>query len=794
MPTDLRALLAQMTLAEKIGQLNQYTDPGDLTGPEAASQDNAARREHFRTGRVGSMLNVVGAARARALQELALESRLKIPMAFGLDVVHGLRTQFPIPIADAAMWDPERSKLACRLAAKEASAAGVSWTFAPMVDISPDQRWGRVMEGAGEDPYLGSVLAKARVEGFQGEDLSHPETIAACAKHLAGYGFAEAGREYNTVRIDDYTMHNEVLPPFRAAVQAGVATVMNGFHLLGGQPVTANKYLQREWLKEGLGFEGAVVSDWNSIGEMEPHGITSDRAAASLIALRAGCDIDMESSGYHRFLEAAVERGEVDVALVDEAVMRVLRLKERLGLFEDPFRYCDEERERAAMGTEKTLAAARDAAGACCVLLQNRPASQPSGAAKANAAPEPLLPLDPTAALKIAVIGELAAETDSPLGSWRVTAEPGTATSLLEGVAAAVGYRIDPAPERGAVGDERTDYREVQLASTSFDPARLSRGDAEAEVRFARGPALLHPDSHRSFVRRMYLNEEDESGLEEAVALAAWADVVVLGIGEHGFMTGEARSRTDIGLPRLQAVLAKAVLAANANTVAVLFHGRGLAIPELQRSCRAILSAWQPGTQAGHGIADVLFGRREPTGRLPVSFPHVTGQCPLTYRRMATGRPRALPDESVWWSHYEDAPNGALFPFGHGLGYTSFELGEVRLSAKQARRGEGVTATVTVTNTGARDGETVVQLYLRDPSARRARPMRELRGFRRVFAKAGQATEVRFDVTDETLAYWTPEEDWHVEDGTYELRVGLSSEHVGAPAVLEVTGAPLTSV
>ena len=769
-----------MTLAEKIGQLNQYTDFGDLTGPEAAEMDFGLRHEHIRAGRCGSMLNVIGAAQARALQEEALESRLRIPMAFGLDVIHGLRTQFPIPLGDAAMWDPERSRAACRWAAREASASGVSWTFAPNVDTAPDQRWGRVMEGAGECPYLGGVLAKARVEGFQGDDLSAPDTIAACAKHLAGYGYVEAGREYNTVRIGDYTLHNEVLPPFRAAVEAGVATVMNGFHTLNGQPVTASKFLQREWLKEGLGFGGAVVSDWNSIGEMEAHGITADRSAASVIALLAGCDIDMEASGYVRYLEAAVERGEVDLALIDEAVLRVLRLKERLGLFDDPFRYCDPEREAREVGGPEIRAAARDAAAASCVLLKNDAVAGTGRDAPAT----PLLPLDPDAGLKVAVIGELAAEVDSPLGSWRVNAIPGTAVSLLEGVAVALGYEVEAGEAPRIEG--RGDYRTVQLATTVLDPSRLSRGEAAAEVRYARGPALLAPDSPRSFVERMYLNEDDETGLAEAVALARWADVVILGIGEHGFMTGEARSRTDIGLPRMQGVLAQAVLEANPRTVTVLYHGRALAIPQLARDCPAILAAWQPGTEGGHGIADVLFGRREPTGRLPVSFPHVTGQCPLTYRRLPTGRPERLPDDSVWWSHYADAPNGALFPFGHGLGYTRFELGEVRLSAKRAGRGVPVTATVRVGNVGARDGETVVQLYVRDVAATRSRPMRELRGFERVRLAAGETAEVAFAITDETLHYWTPEHGWSVEPGDFELRAGLSSADVTAAATLTI--------
>ena len=774
------ALLARMTLAEKVGQLNQYTDFGDLTGPEAASMDVDQRREHIRTGRVGSMLNVVGAAKCRRFQDLALESRLAVPLVFGLDVVHGLRTQFPIPLGDAAMWDPERSRAACAHAAREASAAGIAWTFAPNVDIAPDQRWGRVMEGAGECPHLGSVLAAARVRGFQGDDLAHPETIAACAKHLAGYGFAEAGREYNTVTLGDYTLHNEVLPPFRAAAEAGVATVMNGFHLLNGLPVTANRFLQREWLKGELGWGGAIVSDWNSIGEMEPHGITADRRAASLLAFRAGSDVDMEASGYIRYLAAAVEAGEIPLALVDEAVLRVLRLKEGLGLFDDPYRYGDEARERTVTGAPDLLAAARDAAAASCVLLQNR---------EAGGEAPPVLPLDPARAQRVAVIGELAAEEDSPLGSWRVAAVPGTAVSLLEGVATALGYEVappaTPAADAAALGDQRT----VTLASTAFDLTRLRRGASAAELRYAPGPALLRADSAREFTRRMRLNDDDETGLAEAVALAEWADVVVLAVGEHGFMTGEARSRTDIGLPRLQGALAEAVLAANPRTAVVLYHGRALAVPALAAAAPAILAAWQPGSQGGHGVADVLFGRREPAGRLPVSFPYVTGQCPLTYRRFATGRPDEMPDDLVWWSHYEDAPNGALFPFGHGLAYTTFAVEGVRLSAKRITRGQTATVFATVANTGARAGEAVAQLYLRDPMARRARPQRELKGFARVALAPGERREVAFAIDEALLAYWTPEEGLHAEAGAFELRVGLSSAEVSGAVTLHLDDA-----
>ena len=772
----IRSLLESMTLAEKIGQLNQYTDFGDLTGPEADNMNLDERREDIRQGRVGSMLNVLGADATREMQDLALQSRLKIPLVFGYDVIHGLRTVFPIPLGEAASWNLDGARIAARFAAEEASAAGIGWTFSPNVDVAPDQRWGRVMEGAGECPYLGEVFAKARIEGFQGTDLSLPNTIAACAKHLAGYGYAEAGREYNTVQIGDYTLHNEVLPPFRAAVKSGVASVMNGFHLLNGLPVTASKFLQREWLKEGQQWPGVVVSDWNSIGEMEAHGITADRAEASRIALEAGCDVDMEASGYLRYLKGAVEEGLLNVSLIDEACLRVLHLKELLGLFDDPYRYSDSEREARVTGNAAIKQAAREAAAASCVLLKNE---VPAGS-KA-----PLLPLDTSKIKRIAVIGELAAETDSTLGSWRIAAQPASAISLLQGVAEALGYGVK-ANTKAPVAS--IDARSIAPSNPCFEVADLldPQSDTPIEIRYARGPALLHPASDRVFVKRLTLNDTDTAGLEEAEALARWADVVILGVGEHGFMSGEARSRTDIGLPKLQQVLAKAVVNQNPNTVVVLYHGRALAIPELAEKASAIVCAWQPGSEGGRGIADVLFGKTEPTGRLPVSFPYTTGQCPLTYRRFATGRPNELPDNSVWWSHYEDAPNGPLFPFGYGLGYSTFSIKNIRLSAKQLTARQSVTLSCEVTNTSETNGSTVVQLYIRDLAAKRARPMRELKGFERVSAPAGETTSVSFHISVETLAYWTPEEDWHTEPGKFEIFLGFNSRDLSEAVLLEL--------
>ena len=577
----VESLLSRMTLEEKVGQMNQYNGFWNTTGPVPKQGSAAEKYEHLEKGWVGSMLNVRGVEEVRAVQEIAVEkSRLGIPLIIGLDVVHGYKTISPIPLAEAASWDLQAIQRSAAMAAKEAAAAGVNWTFAPMVDISRDARWGRVMEGAGEDPFLGSKVAAARVRGFQGDDLSSPSTIAACAKHFAAYGFATGGRDYNTVDIGTATLYNMVLPPFKAASDAGVRTFMNGFNLLNGVPVTGHKMLQRDILKDEWGFDGFVVSDWRSIGEMVNHGYVPDGREAAKRAVEAGSDLDMESYHYLEELPALVRNGSVDEALIDDAVRRILRVKFELGLFNDPYRYCDEEREKTVIGSEEMEQAVLDMARKSIVLLKNE---------------SDLLPLKQTEQT-IALIGALADDPDSPLGSWRLAADDNSAVTVRQAMAFYEGNTL--LYEKGA---------DVTVGPTSF-------------------------------VRDVKTNTTDKGGFDAAVAAAKKADVAVLVLGEHAFQSGEARSRTELGLPGVQQELLEAVYAANPNIVLVLQNGRPLALPWAAENIPAIVEAWQLGSQSGHAIAQVLYGDYNPSGKLPVSFPRSVGQVPIYYNHHSTGR------------------------------------------------------------------------------------------------------------------------------------------------------------
>ena len=715
------ALLERMTLEEKIGQLNQYSNTFDITGPPASDQAGRARLHRVQSGLVGSMLNLAGVEETCRAQRHAVEnSRLGIPMLFALDVIHGYRTMFPIPLGEAASWDLDAIERSARVAATEATAAGLHWTFAPVVDIARDARWGRIMEGAGEDPFLASQVAAARVRGFQGRDLASVDTLAACAKHFAAYGFAEAGREYNTVELSENTLRNVVLPPFKAAVDAGVATVMNGFNEIGGVPVTASSHLQREILKGEWAFEGFVVSDWESIGELTVHGVAADLREAAAMALAAGSDMDMQSEAYLDHLADLVESGIVSEQLIDDAVRRILTVKFRLGLFDDPYRYCDADRERRVILSREHLDAARDVARKSIVLLKN----------DGN-----LLPLA-KATGSIAVIGPLAADKDTPLGSWRARAVPGSAVSLLEGIRAAVGDGV--------------------------------------EVTYAEGAPLAVGE--RSFLQELTFNTADTSGFAAAVAAAEAAETVVIAVGEEAFQSGEARSQVDIGLKGVQLELLERVVAANPNTVVVLMNGRPLTLDRVAAVAPAILETWHLGSEAGHAIADVLFGDHNPSGRLPVSFPYHVGQEPLYYNAKSTGRPRSRGD--VFWSHYTDAPNRALFPFGFGLSYTTFEYSGHRLGADQLPMDGELTVEVTVTNTGERVGTEVVQLYIRDLVGSVTRPVKELKGFRSVELAPGEKRTVRFTLTADDLAYFTAWGAWEAEPGEFAVYVGRSSEDV----------------
>ncbi len=716
------SLLSIMTLEEKIGQMNQYSGTWDVTGPAPEEGDNKRRYELIASGQVGSMLNVLYAESTREMQKIAVEkSRLGIPLIFGHDVIHGFRTMFPVPLGESASWDMEAIERSARIAAIEAAAAGQHWTFAPMVDIARDARWGRIMEGAGEDTYLGSKIAVARVKGFQGDDLSANNTIAACAKHFAAYGFVEAGRDYNTVDLSENTLRNVILPPFKAASDAGVVTFMNSFNEIGGIPSTGNKHLQRDILKGEWGFNGFVVSDWGSIGEMIAHGAAADKIEASKIAVKAGSDMDMESDAYVNSLKELVEKGEIDEALIDDAARRILRVKFMLGLFDDPYKYCDEAREKELLGNAEHMAAARDVAKKSIVLLKNE---------------KQLLPLKKDIK-KLAVIGPMADEKDTPLGNWRSQAQAYSAVSLLEGI-------------------KNTVSENTQVLYTEGYNLNLNK--------------------ERSFTSEVIKNN-DRSGFAKAKQIAASADIVILAVGEDAFQSGEARSQTDIGLPGLQHEFIKEIYKANKNIVMVLMNGRPLTIAWEAENIPTIVEAWQLGSEAGNAIADVLFGEYNPSGKLPISFPRTLGQVPIYYNYKSTGRPN-FGDNSLFTSRYTDEVNTPLFPFGHGLSYTTFEYKNLQLSSQKLGWNETLKISVDVKNTGKYDGEEVIQLYIRDLVGSVTRPVKELKGFEKTLIKKGETKTISFELTKDDLAFFNIDEEFTAEPGKFQVFVGTSSSDV----------------
>ncbi len=711
-------LLSKMTLDEKIGQMNQYTSRWEMTGPAPENVDSMLIYNMIKKGQLGSMLNVTGVEAAQKVQRWAVDSsRLGIPLILGYDVIHGYKTMFPIPLAEAASWDPEAAKLSSKVAASEAAAAGQNWTFAPMVDIARDARWGRIMEGSGEDSYLGAKMAYARVKGFQGDDLAAPNTIAACAKHFAAYGFIEAGREYNKVSMGEPTLQNFVLPPFKACVDAGVATFMNAFNTLNGIPATANVHLQRDILKGEWGYKGFVVSDWNSIGEIILHGVAANKKEAAKLAITAGSDMDMEGNVYIETLKELVDAGEVNESLVNDAVRRILHLKFELGLFDEPFKYCNAEREKTELLSKKNLDASREVAKKSIVLLKNEGT---------------ILPLSKSSK-KIAVIGELAESKDVPLGSWRAQAVTNSAVSLLEGIENVVG---------------------------------------KSNVTFAKGPDYVVGE--RSFTTPLKFNLTDRSGIGKAKSVAAAADVVVIALGEDCFQSGEGRSQTDISLKGLQQELLQEVYKVNKNVVVVLMNGRPVVINWMAENVPAILETWHLGSEAGNAIADVLFGDYNPAGKLPVSFPRATGQVPLYYNHLSTGRPDGN-GGTVFWSHYTDEKNTPLYPFGYGLSYTTFKYSDLSLSSRTLEAGGKLTITATIENTGKKDGEEVVQLYVRDLVGSISRPVKELKGFKKIRLTPGEKKQVSFELTPRDLAFYGASGEWKTETGDYKLWVGTNS-------------------
>jgi beta-glucosidase len=716
------SVLSLMHIDEKIGQMVQYSAGWDLTGPPSSknAQDKVTQ---IKKGLVGSLLNVVSVKEVREAQKLVMEnSRLKIPMIFAYDVIHGLKTMFPIPLGESASWDLELIEKTASIAAKEAAASGLNWTFAPMIDVSRDARWGRIMEGAGEDPYLNSVIGVARIQGFQGDDLSDENTIAACAKHFAGYGFAEAGREYSTVNVGEFELHNTILPPFKAASKAGVATFMNSFNDIDGIPATGHKELQRAILKEDWNWNGFIVSDWGSIGEMVAHGFAKDKKHAAEIAINAGSDMDMESYSYERNLKILLEENKISLDNLDDSVRRILRVKFQLGLFDDPYKYCDEEKEKNDIYTKEHLKIAREAAKKSIVLLKNE---------------NNILPVSKTIK-SIAVIGPFADNKDSPLGNWRAKATYNSAVSLLEGVQAKVGKNTKVYYEKG-----------IELTVPTVKAGQ------------------------NQFMFPLQMNTEDRSGVSKAVAIAQKADIVFLAIGEDAYQSGEGRSQTKIGFAGLQSELLEAVYKVNKNIVLVLSNGRPMDISRANDILPGILVTWQLGSASGNGIADVLFGDYNPSGKLPVSFPRNVGQEPLYYNQKNTGRP--FNDTHVTYAGYTDSKKAALYPFGFGLSYTHFSYDNLKVDKEIMSSRDKITLTVDVKNMGNVAGEEVVQLYIRDLVASVIRPVKELKGFQKLFIKAGHIKTVSFVIDKEVLQFYTIKKKWEVETGEFHLFAGGSS-------------------
>ncbi len=710
-------LISKMTLAEKAGQMNQYNGFWDATGPMPEGDYQKKRYNELKNGQVGSMLNVIGVDEIRALQKIAVEeTRLGIPLIFGHDVIHGYKTIFPIPLAESSSWDLELMEKSARVAATEASADGLHWTFAPMVDISRDARWGRVMEGAGEDPFLGSLVAMARIRGFQGTDLSANNTIIACAKHFAGYGFSEAGRDYNTTDFNHYTLHNTIMPPFKASVDAGVRTFMNSFNTLDEIPATGHKHIQRDILKGDWNFDGFIVSDWGSIDQMIPHGFASNGEHAAQLAVIAGSDMDMESSLYVSKLVGLVESGKVKEELLDDAVRRILRVKYELGLFEDPYKYCDNKRSELELASEENMKISLDVAKKSIVLLKNH---------------NQLLPLRKENQ-KIAIIGQLADDKNSPLGNWRSQAVYNSAVSVVEG---------------------------------------MNKYDGN-EITYNNGVDLYY--GMTNFHNRVKINYDDKSGFEEAKMAAANSDIVIMVLGEEGHQSGEGRSRTNIGLPGLQKELLKEIKKVNNNIILVVMSGRPLDLTWEDKNIPSILQAWHLGSKSGDAIAQVLYGDYNPSGKLTMSFPRNVGQVPVYYNFKNTGRP-STSIEQVTNSGYADVENSPLYSFGYGLSYTNFIYSDIKISSDSMTKDSKINAFVTVTNSGALKGEEVVQLYIRDIVGSIARPMKELKGFKKIELNPGESKIVNFEIDNSLLEFYSYNNIWESEPGKFHLFIGTDS-------------------
>ena len=723
------ALMKRMTVEEKIGQLNLPVT-GDITTGQAKSSDVATKIEK---GMVGGLFNLKGVDRILEVQKLAVEkSRLGIPLLFGMDVIHGYETIFPIPLGLSCTWDMAAIQRSARIAATEASADGISWTFSPMVDISRDPRWGRVSEGSGEDPFLGGAIAQAMVYGYQGanqeEQLRRNDEIMACVKHFALYGAGEAGRDYNTVDMSRNRMFNEYMYPYEAAVEAGVGSVMASFNEVDGVPATGNRWLMTDLLRDTWGFQGFVVTDFTGISEMIEHGV-GDLQTASALALNAGVDMDMVSEGFVGTLMKSIKEGKVRMATLNTACRRILEAKYKLGLFDNPYKYCDVNRPKRDIFTREHRDEARKIATESFVLLKN----------DAN-----VLPLKKQGT--VAVIGPLGNSRSNMPGTWSVAARLNDYPSLYEGL------------------------KEMMAGKVNITYAKGSNliGDAAYEERATMFGRSLNRD-----------NRTDKELLDEALKVAAGADVIVAALGESSEMSGESSSRTELGLPDVQHTLLEALLKTGKPVVLTLFTGRPLTLTWEQEHVPAILNVWFGGSEAAYAIGDVLFGDVNPSGKLTMTFPKNVGQIPLFYNHKNTGRPLA---KGKWFekfrSNYLDVDNEPLYPFGYGLSYTTFQYSDIALSMPTLGKDGSVTAVVTVTNTGKYDGAEVVQLYIRDLVGSITRPVRELKGFEKIFLKAGESKTVSFKITRDLLRFYDYNLNYIAEPGDFDIMIGGSSQAV----------------
>ena len=729
------ALMKKMTVEEKIGQLNLPVS-GEIVTGQAQNSDVAKKIEQ---GLVGGLLNLKGVEKIRDVQKLAIEkSRLGIPLIFGMDVVHGYETIFPIPLGLSCSWDMEAIRKSARVAAIEASADGISWTFSPMVDISRDPRWGRVSEGNGEDPFLGGAIAKAMVSGYQGIDLNNQlkrnDEIMACVKHFALYGAGEAGRDYNTVDMSRNRMFNEYMYPYQAAVDAGVGSVMASFNEIDGIPATANKWLMTDVLRKQWGFDGFVVTDFTGISEMTAHGI-GDLQTVSARALNAGVDMDMVSEGFTGTIKKSIDEGKISMETLDKACRRILEAKYKLGLFDNPYKYCDLKRPKRDIFTKEHRDAARKIAGESFVLLKND---------KSGSSANPTLPLKKEGT--VAVIGPLANTRSNMPGTWSVAARLNDYPSVYEGL------------------------KEMMKGKVNITYAKGSNliSDAAYEERATMFGRSLNRD-----------NRTDKEMLDEALKVAANADVIIAALGESSEMSGESSSRTNLALPDVQRTLLEALLKTGKPVVLTLFTGRPLTLTWEQEHVPAILNVWFGGSEAAYAIGDVLFGDVNPSGKLTMTFPKNVGQIPLFYNHKNTGRPLL---EGKWFekfrSNYLDVDNDPLYPFGYGLSYTNFQYSDITLSAPTMGQDGSVTAMVTVTNTGKYDGAEVVQLYIRDLVGSITRPVKELKGFDKIFLKAGESKTVSFKITPELLRFYDYELNYVAEPGDFDIMIGGNSQSV----------------